>query len=77
MAGSSAPGVREARDLLAEEGGRPDSTVWTYGGKLPARAAALSINSASAAALDYEASRDQRGSVHFDSVVLSAALGGG
>jgi 2-methylcitrate dehydratase PrpD len=31
-AGSSAPGVREARDLLAEEGGKPDSTVWAYGG---------------------------------------------
>jgi len=73
-AGSSAPGVREARDLLAEEGGRPDSTVWAYGGKLPARAAAF-INSASAAALDYDGMRaTERGSVHSDSVVLPAAL---
>ena len=73
-AGSSAPGVCDARDLLAEEGGRPDSTVWAYGGKLPARAAAF-INSASAAALDYDGMRaTERGSVHSDSVVLPAAL---
>ncbi len=73
-AGSAAPGVREARDLLAEEDGKPESTVWAYGGKLPARAAAF-INSASAAALDYDGMRaTERGSVHSDSVVLPAAL---
>ncbi len=73
-AGSAAPGVREARDLLAEEGGKPESTVWAFGGKLPARAAAF-INSASAAALDYDGMRaTERGSVHSDSVVLPAAL---
>ena len=73
-AGSAAPGVREARELLAEEGGRPESTVWAFCGRLPARAAAF-INSASAAALDYDGMRaTERGSVHSDSVVLPAAL---
>jgi 2-methylcitrate dehydratase PrpD len=73
-AGSAAPGVREAREVLAEEGGRPESTVWAFGGKLPARAAAF-INSASAAALDYDGMRaTERGSVHSDSVVLPVAL---
>lgn len=73
-AGASAPGVREARDLLAEEGGKPESSMWAYGGKVPARAAAF-INSAAAAALDYDGVRaTERGSVHADSVVLPAAL---
>jgi 2-methylcitrate dehydratase PrpD len=73
-AGSSAPGVREARDLLADEGGKPESSVWAFGGGLPARLAAF-INSASAAALDYDGMRaTERGSVHADSVVLPAAL---
>ena len=73
-AGSAAPGVREAREVLAEEGGSPESTVWAFGGRLPARAAAF-INSASAAALDYDGMRvTERGSVHSDSVVLPAAL---
>jgi 2-methylcitrate dehydratase PrpD len=66
--------VREACEVLAEEGGKPESTVWAFGGKLPARAAAF-INSASAAALDYDGMRaTERGSVHSDSVVLPAAL---
>ena len=73
-AGSAAPGVGEARALLVDEGGKPESTVWAYGGKLPARAAAF-INSTSAAALDYDGMRaTERGSVHSDSVVLPAAL---
>ena len=60
--------------MLAEEGGKPESTVWAYGGKLPARTAAF-INSTSAAALDYDGMRaTERGSVHSDSVVLPAAL---
>ena len=50
-AGTLAPGVRGAHELLKEEGGRPDSAVWGFGGRLPARAAAF-INSTSAAALE-------------------------
>ncbi|MDB5811866.1 MAG: MmgE/PrpD family protein [Betaproteobacteria bacterium] len=73
-AGSSAPGVHEACELLSEEGGKPEATVWAFGNKLPARAAAF-INSTSAAALDYDGMRaTERGSVHADSVVLPAAL---
>jgi 2-methylcitrate dehydratase PrpD len=73
-AGAAAPGVREARELLAAEGGSSESAVWACGGRLPARAAAF-INSAAAAALDYDGMRaTERGSVHADSVVLPAAL---
>lgn len=73
-AGSSAPGVAGACDLMKEDGGKTESTVWAFGGKLPARAAAF-INSTSAAALDYDGMRaTERGSVHSDSVVLPAAL---
>lgn len=73
-AGTLAPGVQGAYELLKEEGGNPESTVWGFGGRLPARAAAF-INSTSAAALDYDGMRaTERGSVHSDSVVLPAAL---
>ncbi len=73
-AGSSAPGVASACELLKEEGGKAESTVWAFGGRLPARAAAF-INSTSAAALDYDGMRaTDRGSVHSDSVVLPAAF---
>jgi len=73
-AGSAAPGVREAFELLSDEGGKREATVWAFGGKLPARSAAF-VNSAAAAALDYDGMRaTERGSVHADSVVLPAAL---
>src|SRR3954470_2220028 len=73
-AGSAAPGVREAYELLRDEGGKREATVWAFDGKLPARAAAF-INSAAAAALDYDGMRaTERGSVHAESVVLPAAL---
>ena len=40
-AGTLAPGVQGAYELLKEEGGKPDSTVWGFGGRLPARAAEI------------------------------------
>jgi len=74
LAGATAPGVPAVRELLFEEGGTPESTVWFTGHRLPARAAAF-INSTAAAALDYDGMRaTERGSVHADSVVLPAAL---
>lgn len=68
-AGTSAPGAGEAHALLAEEGGRGDSSVWGYGGKLPI-AAATFLNSISGGALDY----DGVNTVHADVVALPAAL---
>ena len=37
--GSNAPGSEATHQLLVEEGGRKDSSVWAYGGKLPASSA--------------------------------------
>lgn len=71
-AGSDAPGCREAHSLLAEEGGRAESTAWVYGGHLPSASAAF-MNGMSSAALDYDAlGRDA--SVHVNITVLPAAL---
>ncbi|MDH3317761.1 MAG: MmgE/PrpD family protein [Gammaproteobacteria bacterium] len=71
-AGSDAPGCREAHQLLADEGGRPDATAWAYGGRLPLPAAAF-INGMTSAALDYDAlGRDSP--VHVNVTVLPAAF---
>ncbi|MBI4189921.1 MAG: MmgE/PrpD family protein [Betaproteobacteria bacterium] len=71
-AGSDAPGCREAHALLADEGGRSDSTAWAYGGRLPATSAAF-LNGMSSAALDYD-SLGRDAPVHVNVVVLPAAL---
>src|SRR5882757_6938482 len=68
-AGTTAPGASEAHALLAEEGGRGDSSAWGYGGKLPVTAATF-VNSISGGALDY----DGVNTVHADVVTLPAAL---
>jgi len=71
-AGSSAPGCPQVHALLADEGGRGDSTAWAYGGQLPAWAAAF-INGMSSAALDYD-SIGRDAPVHVNVAVLPAAL---
>ncbi len=68
-AGTTAPGAPEAHALLSEEGGRGDSSIWGFGGKLPVTAATF-INSISGGALDY----DGVNTVHADVVALPAAL---
>ena len=68
-AGTTAPGAVEAHALLKEEGGRADSTLWGYGGRLPA-AAATFVNAIAGGALDY----DGVNTVHADIVSLPAAL---
>jgi 2-methylcitrate dehydratase PrpD len=71
-AGSSAPGCREAYELLVDEGGKGEATAWAYGGHLPLQAAAF-INGMSSSALDYDAlGRDAP--VHVMVSVLPAAL---
>lgn len=71
-AGSDAPGCREAHALLVDEGGRSDATAWSYGGRLPASAAAF-INSMTASALDYD-SIGVGAAVHVNIAVLPAAM---
>src|SRR3990172_125898 len=71
-AGSNAPGCVQAHALLADEAGRPDSTVWAYGNRLPAGSSAF-LNSMFAAALDFD-SLGRDSPVHVNIVVLPAAL---
>ena len=71
-AGSDAPGCDAARQVALEDGGRPDSTVWAYGDRLPASACAF-LNSMFAAALDFD-SMGRDAPTHVNIVVLPAAL---
>ncbi|HUF82206.1 MAG TPA: MmgE/PrpD family protein [Burkholderiales bacterium] len=70
-AGAAAPGGRALRDQIAADGGTPEATLWAWGGRFPAAAAAF-VNGVSAAALDYD-SVYEAGSVHADVVVVPAA----
>lgn len=67
--GRDAPGAPESHALLTADGGKQESTIWGYGGKLPASGAAF-LNSLFGAALDYDAVNN----VHADVVALPAAL---
>jgi 2-methylcitrate dehydratase PrpD len=71
-AGSDAEGIEPLRQMLVDQGVRADSTVFAYGNKLPAGAAAL-LNSAMGASLDFDGLHEASG-VHTDIVVLPAAL---
>jgi 2-methylcitrate dehydratase PrpD len=71
-AGADAPGAKPVRELVAKEGGAPESTLWVFGGRLPAGAAAF-LNGMAASALDYD-SVYEAGSVHPDIVTVPAAL---
>jgi 2-methylcitrate dehydratase PrpD len=51
VAGATAPGCADAVAQVQEWGGRPEATIWLYGGKAPAHAAVLA-NSTMARALD-------------------------
>lgn len=71
-AGADAPGCEDTDALLKYEGGREDATVWAYGGRLPATAAAF-INGMTAAAIEYD-SIGLGVAVHSYIAVLPAAL---
>ena len=71
-AGSGAPGIPESREVVLGEGGTPESVVWGFGDRVPATAAAF-LNSASAAALDYD-SVHPKGQMHAEIVALPSAL---
>jgi 2-methylcitrate dehydratase PrpD len=51
VAGATADGCAATVEQVKEWGGRPEATIWIYGGKVPAHAAALA-NSTMARALD-------------------------
>ena len=53
IAGSTAPGCRDLVDLVKDWGGKPESTVLVYGGKVPAPPAVLA-NCTMARALDLD-----------------------
>lgn len=71
-AGTAAPGCREVYEHLREEGGRPDSVAWAFGGRFPATSAAF-VNGMTAAALDFD-SLGRDAPVHVNIAVLPAAL---
>jgi 2-methylcitrate dehydratase PrpD len=68
-AGAEAPGSSAVHDLVVEEGGRPVSTVWGSGQRLPVTSTSF-LNGMYAVALDYDAF----GTVHADAVTLPAAI---
>lgn len=57
LAGSSAPGIAELRDVVGSWGGAPQADVWVFGGRLPAHHAAW-LNSGMAHARDYDDTHD-------------------
>src|SRR5690242_17379232 len=71
-AGSNAPGCEAAYRMLADQGGKAESTVWAYGERLPTTSSAF-LNSMFAAALDYD-SMGRSVPTHINIVVLPAAL---
>ena len=71
-AGADAEGCRSVYDLTHDQSGKPESTVWAYGKKLPVISAAF-VNSLFAGALEYDGLHEV-GTLHADIVVLPAAL---
>ncbi|MEM2104802.1 MAG: MmgE/PrpD family protein [Candidatus Bathyarchaeia archaeon] len=53
LAGCSAPGVKELMQIVTDWGGRPESTIWYWGNKLPAPNVVM-VNATMAHALDYD-----------------------
>lgn len=71
-AGSGAEGVDRLHELVRAPGGAAESSVWSFGGRVPATQAAF-LNGAMAAALDYDSVHDVAGA-HSDIVVIPAVL---
>lgn len=71
-AGSGAEGIAEVRALVQAQGGAAESSVWLFGGCLPAPQAAF-LNGAMAAVLYFDSVHDLTGA-HSDIVVIPAVL---
>jgi 2-methylcitrate dehydratase PrpD len=71
VGGSSKPGVKELLELNKEWGGKPESTVFCFGDRLPAPQAAQ-VNATMGHALDYDDTGD--GPVHPSVVIVPTAF---
>ncbi len=71
-AATDLPGSKPLRDLAVREGGADDATLFAYGERVPAGAAAL-VNGTYAAALDYDCLHEAS-VMHCDAVILPVAL---
>ncbi len=71
VAGSSAEGCEILIDLVKEWGGKEESTIMIYGGKVPAHSAAL-VNSVMARALDFDDAEEN--GMHPSSALVPTAL---
>jgi 2-methylcitrate dehydratase PrpD len=71
-AGTSAPGVREVVELVKDWGGKEESTIFGYGGKVPSIHAALA-NGTAGHARDYDDNHDLA-QTHCGVCVVPAAL---
>jgi len=72
IAGSSAPGCKSVVDLIRDWGGKEESTILIYGGKVVSENAAL-VNSMMAHARDFDDTHDEA-VLHANVSVLPAAL---
>lgn len=72
LAGSTAPGVSAVIDLVRENGGKNESTVWSFGDRVPAQAAAFA-NGVMAHARDFDDTHDAA-IVHANTSILPAAF---
>jgi 2-methylcitrate dehydratase PrpD len=72
VGGSAKPGVRELREIVAEWGGKEESTVLCYGDKVPAPNAAQ-VNATMAHALDYDDTHEPAG-LHPAVVIVPTCL---
>ncbi|MBI4189577.1 MAG: MmgE/PrpD family protein [Betaproteobacteria bacterium] len=73
LAGSTAAGCGDVVQLIKEQGGRSDSSILVYGGKVPAQEAAFA-NSMMIHALDFDDSHEGQVGAHCNVTVLPAAL---
>lgn len=71
LGGSACPGIKELADIVADWAGKPESTVWCFGKKVPAPNAAQ-VNASMGHALDYDDTGD--GPTHPSVVIVPAAL---
>lgn len=72
FAGSRSSDCKNIVDLINGRGGKEESTIWTYGGKVPAESAAFA-NGVMAHARDFDDTHD-KAVLHANTSVLPAAL---
>ncbi len=73
LGGSVAPGVAELAHLVTHWGGRPESSLWLLGGRVPAPQAAM-VNATMGHALDFDDTFDRAGNIHPGIATLAASL---